>query len=59
MDPDAALDELLGLLDLIADLADAGIGGPIDRGKILRMTELAEALDSWLSVGGLLPGAGN
>jgi hypothetical protein len=27
MDPDAALDELLGLLDVMADLADAGIGG--------------------------------
>ena len=36
MDPDAALDELLALLDLMADLADARIGEPIDRGKILR-----------------------
>jgi hypothetical protein len=40
MDPDAALDELLGLLDLMADLADAGIGGQIDRDKILRMPNL-------------------
>ena len=59
MDPDAALDELLGLLDLMADLADAGIGEQIDRDKILRMPELVEALDSWLSVGGFCPGAGN
>ena len=46
MDPDAALDELLGLVDLIAGEADADIGQRINRHEILRMTELVEALDS-------------
>jgi hypothetical protein len=55
MDPDAALDELLGLVDLMAGLTDAGIGDRIDRREIVRMTGLVEALDSWLTVGGFLP----
>jgi hypothetical protein len=55
MDPDAALDELLGLVDLIAGLADAGVGERIDHRGILRMTELVEALDGWLAAGGFLP----
>lgn len=55
MDPDAALDELLGLVDLVADEADADIGQRIDRHEILRMTELVEALDSWLTAEGFLP----
>ena len=55
MDPDAALDELLGLVDLMAGEADADIGQRINRHEILRMTELVEALDSWLTAGGFLP----
>jgi hypothetical protein len=55
MDPDAALDELLGLVDLMSGLTDAGIGERIDHREILRMTELVEALDSWLTAGGFLP----
>ena len=55
MDPDAALDELLGLVNLMTRLADAGISEQIDRDRILRMTELMEALDSWLTAGGFLP----
>ena len=56
MDPDAALDELLALADLIADQAGADTGEQNDSHEILRMTELVEALDSWLTVGGFLPG---
>ena len=59
MDPDAALDELLGLVELIADLADAGIGEQIDRREILRMTELVQALDSGSPLEAFCPGAGN
>ena len=55
MDPDAALDELLGLIGLMADVAGAGDEEQIDRCEILRMTELVEALDSWLAIGGFLP----
>ena len=38
MDPDAVLDELLGLVDLMAGLAAAGIGVRIDRREISSMT---------------------
>ena len=55
MDPDTALDELLGLVDLMAGEADADIGPRVNRHEILRMTELVEALDSWLTAGGFLP----
>jgi hypothetical protein len=55
MDPDAALDELLGLVDLMAGDADADSGQRINRHEILRMTELVEGLDSWLTAGGFLP----
>ena len=55
MDPDTALDELLGLVDLMAGEADADIAQRTNRHEILRMTELVEALDSWLTAGGFLP----
>lgn len=55
MDPDAALDELLGLVDLTAGETDADIAQRINRHEILRMTELVEALDNWLTAGGFLP----
>jgi len=55
MDPDAALDGLLGLVDLLAGDADADTGQRISRHEIPRMTELVEALDSWLTAGGFLP----
>ena len=55
MDPDAALDELLGLVDLMAGEADVDIGQRISRHEIHRVTELVEALDSWLTAGGFLP----
>ena len=55
MDPDAALDERLRLIDLMTGEADADIGQRISRHEILRMTELVEALDCWLTAGGFLP----
>ena len=55
MDPDAALDERLGLVDLITGEADADLRQRINRHEILRMTELVDALDSWLTAGGFLP----
>jgi hypothetical protein len=55
MDPDAALHELLGLVGLMAGEEDADIRQRINRHEILRMTELVEALDSWLTAGGFLP----
>ena len=54
MDPDAALAELLCLISRAAP-ADGEMGKPIDRGEILRVAELVEALDSWLTCGGFLP----
>jgi hypothetical protein len=35
--------------------ADADIAQLINRHEILRITELVEALDSWLTAGGFLP----
>ena len=55
MDPDAALDELLALADLIADQLGADTGEQSDPHEILRMTELVEVLDNWFTVGGFLP----
>ena len=54
MDPDAALDELLGFVNLMAGLAESG-GERIDCREVLRAVELVEALDSWLTTGGYLP----
>jgi hypothetical protein len=55
MDPDAALEELLCLVRRLAALADGEIGKPIDRDEVLRVAELVEALNSWLTGGGFLP----
>jgi hypothetical protein len=53
MDPDAALEELLNLADLVTSLAeDSEWTGDCD---ILRMAELTLALDGWLTAGGFMP----
>jgi hypothetical protein len=53
MDPDAALDELLELVDQVLQLSDLGVCPPdID---VPRVAELVDALDGWLMVGGILP----
>ncbi len=53
MDPDAALEELLNLADLVTSLADDGEWtGDCD---ILRIAELTQALDGWLTTGGFMP----
>ena len=55
MDPDAALEELLCLVSLAVAPADGEIGELTDRDEVLRVAELVEALDSWLTGGGFLP----
>ena len=55
MDPDAALEELLCLVGLAAAPADGEIGELIDGDEVVRVAELVEALDSWLTGGGFLP----
>jgi len=53
MDPDAALEELLNLADVVTSLAEDGewTGEP----DILRIVELTLALDGWLTAGGFTP----
>lgn len=55
MDPDAALEELLELADLVTSLLDAEVGKQIDRTDVLRLAELVLAIDAWLTAGGFLP----
>ena len=55
MDPDAALDELLCLVEHMRRLTQDDCANRIDSVDILRAGELVEALDSWLTVGGFLP----
>jgi len=53
MDPDAAIEELLNLAELVISRADDGEWtGDCD---ILRIAELTLALDGWLTVGGFMP----
>jgi hypothetical protein len=53
MDPDAALEGLLNLADVVTSLADDGQWtGDCD---ILRIAELTLALDGWLTAGGFMP----
>ena len=51
MDPDANLRELRALADAILQ----GEGTPADCRRAVRLAELVEALDGWLSGGGFLP----
>jgi hypothetical protein len=51
MDPDAALDELLHLVD--RTLADDGDRPPPQ--DLDRVAELIDGLDGWLTAGGFLP----
>jgi hypothetical protein len=55
MDPDAALDELLALLDRMTTLAGMHLPPRAMTEDVHRMIELVEALDSWLASGGFLP----
>jgi len=55
MDPDAALEELLCLLEKIQHSAVDGRRDQIDTVDILRAGELVEALDGWFTTGGYLP----
>jgi hypothetical protein len=55
MDPDAALDELLALLDRTTTLAEMHLPPRVLTHDIHRIIELVEALDSWLTSGGFLP----
>ena len=55
MDPDAALDELLALLDRMTTLADLHLPPRVLTHDIHRTIELVEALDGWLTSGGFLP----
>jgi hypothetical protein len=52
MDPDAALEELLNLADLVTSLADDREWTDCD---ILRIAGLTLALDGWLTAGGFMP----
>jgi hypothetical protein len=55
MDPDAALEELLSLLEKIQHSPVDGPRDQIDSVDVLRVGELVEALDSWFATGGYLP----
>jgi hypothetical protein len=55
MDPDAALEELLRLVDLVNGESDAEIDLRTDCRDISQIAELLLALDGWLSAGGFLP----
>jgi hypothetical protein len=53
MDPDAALDELLGLIGPLLDTSDSD---PAPRPvTVSRIAELIDALDGWLLTGGYPP----
>ena len=53
MDPDAALDELLTLVDQVIRLSDHAV--PSLEADVRRIAELVDALDGWLVVGGFVP----
>jgi hypothetical protein len=55
MDPDAALEELLRLIDLVMGQADAEVDPPTDCRDVFRISELMLGLDGWLTAGGFLP----
>lgn len=54
MDPDAALDELLAIIDRIQTLGIHLSSRALPQ-DIHRLINLIDALDSWLTAGGLLP----
>lgn len=56
MDPNANLKEQLELAAEIIKSSDANEGYFFDPAKAVRLAELVEALDGWLSKGGFLPG---
>ena len=55
MDPDAALDELLVLIDRmrVPSHSNPRISAPFQ--EVDRVLELLDGLDSWLTAGGFLP----
>jgi hypothetical protein len=55
MDPDATLEDLLRLIDLVTGQVDAEIDPSTDRPDVYRIAELLLALDSWLTAGGFMP----
>lgn len=55
MDPNAALDELLTLLDRTSTLSEMHLPPRVLTHDMRRIIELVEALDSWLTYGGFLP----
>jgi hypothetical protein len=55
MDPDAALEELLNLADLVTSLAAQEVAEWTGERDILRIAELTLALDGWLTAGGFMP----
>lgn len=55
MDPDAALDELLTLLDRMQTLAGMHLPPRVIAQDTRRILEILDALDKWLTSGGLLP----
>jgi hypothetical protein len=55
MDPDAALDELLALVDRIETLGGTRVPAAAFPEDVGRLIELVEGLDGWLTAGGFLP----
>lgn len=55
MDPDAALDELVALLDRVHILAETHLPPTITAEDTRRILELIDGLDGWLTSGGFLP----
>lgn len=55
MDPDAALDELLTLLDRTRTLTGVHVPPRVLAQDLNRILDLVDALDGWLSSGGCLP----
>lgn len=55
MDPDAALDELLTIVDRVRTLGGAHLPPRVLAPDVARAVELVDVLDSWLMSGGFLP----
>jgi hypothetical protein len=55
MDPEAALDELLALIDRIQPLSGMHLTSRVLSQDIGRLVELMDGLDGWLTAGGFLP----
>ena len=53
MDPDASLEELLNLADVVTSLAEDGDW--TGECEVVRVAELTLALDGWLTSGGFMP----